>query len=190
MTAKSEVFSERYHDGQAKQPNELKALDEIAIEVQAHDGVEYRATLWPLLLSSKSMTGTLQWKGDTSELFVIKARSRGLTVWGQRLLLVHKAMGEDSASAPDFLRAGRWLTAKLSLQNLLGAPGELVRIRLSRLDGLATLEVDGEPELGAIQSIPSSLLSASIGTALVEMTSRILLGHTWQTQELTVTRLG
>ena len=47
-----------------------------------------------------------------------------------------------------------------------------------RLDGLATLEVDGEPELGTIQPMPPSLLSAPIGTALVEMTSRILLGHT------------
>lgn len=167
-----------------KRPYKLKELEEIAIEVQTHDGVEYRATLWPLLLSSKFLTGTLQWKRDTSELFVIKARSQGLTVWGQRLLLLHTAIGEDSASAPEFLRAGRWLTGKLTLQNLLGAPGERVRIKLSRHDGLATLEVDGEPELGAIQPIPPSLLSAPISTALVEMTSRILLGHTWQTQEL------
>jgi hypothetical protein len=159
-------------------------LEEIAIEVQGHDGEKYRAILWPVHLSSTCVSATMEWNGDMSELYVIKGQSDYLTAYGQRLLLVYLAASDDSSPGFDSWCAGKWTAAKLSLQSLLGEPGQVIHIRLSSEDALATLEVDGEPVRGDSQTIPPNLVSGPVGLALVEMTSRMLLGHTWQTQEL------
>jgi len=159
-------------------------LEEIALEVQGNDGAKHYATIWPMLLSENGVTGTVEWVGNPPRFSLIKARGKRLTSWGQRLMLVYAAMDENSAQSAEFLCVGKWTTAKLSLQNLLGAPGELVRISLSRDDNLATLDVDAEPGLSVVRHIPTYLQTAAVGLAMVEMTSRILLGHTWQTQEL------
>ncbi len=160
------------------------ALEKISLEVQGNDGAKYCAIIWPMLLSAGGVTGTVEWEGNPPQCSLIKARGKRLTPWGQRLMLVYAAMDKNSAPAAAVLCEGQWTTAALFLQSLLGAPGELVRVSLSRQDNLATLEVDAAPGLNNVMQIPPCLQTAAVGLAMVEMTSRILLGHTWQTQEL------
>ncbi|MDR3367991.1 hypothetical protein [Rhodoferax sp.] len=162
------------------------ALEEISLEVQGIDGATYCAIIWPMLLSAGGVTGTVEWDGNPPQFSLIKARGKRLTPWGQRLMLVYAATDKNSAPAEEFLCEGQWTTATLFLQNLLGAPGELVRVSMSRQDNLTTLEVDAAPGLNNVMHIPPCLQTAAVGLALVEMTSRILLGHTWQTQEFVV----
>lgn len=161
-------------------------LEVISVEVIGSDGAKHCATIWPALLSASDVIGTIEWDCNPPQFSLVKARGKRLTPCGQRLLLIYAAVDECSMPAAEFICAGKWTTVKLLLPNLVAAPNDLIRVSLSRQDNLATLEVDSEPSLNAIQHIPPCLQEAAVGLAMVEMTSRILLGHTWQTQELLV----
>jgi hypothetical protein len=98
--------------------------------------------------------------------------------------LAWAAVGPACANRFQFLQAGEWSTAKLTLQDWLGTPEETIQLRISQPDWSASLEVTCQPELQSTQQIPLELRLFDVGTILLEMTSRMFLGHTWLTQEL------
>ena len=124
------------------------------------------------------MTGSIECIDSPARVNAVGAGCKNQTACCQRLLLVWSAVGPSGAAKSDFLLTEEWSTANLTLQYLLREPSDAVQVTLSKSGCTAALEFTSQPELHKVQQIPFDLLQFEVGAVLVEMTSRIFLGHT------------
>lgn len=169
---------------QAEQGQMDTALEEISLSIECRGGTQNTATISPVFLSPKCVRGTVNWDESDPSFSILSAESDGETAWGQRLLLVWAAAGSHNASEFPFIAADRWSLAVLSLPDLFGEKGDIVRVTVDARNWRVALEVTCQPSMNTEQQVPAEFRHLDVGIVMAEMTSRLLLGHTWQTQEL------
>lgn len=163
-------------------------MEEISLSVECRDGTKKTAMIFPVLLSARDVRGTVYWDETDPGFSIVGAESDGETPWGRRLLLVWCATGPQNTAQFPFLAADQWRAAVLSLPDFMGEKKDTVRVTVDARSWLATLEVTAQPNMNVEQEIPLELRRLDVGTVLAEVTSRLLLGHTWATCELTPRR--
>jgi hypothetical protein len=161
-------------------------VEEIRLDIADEQGKIYSAIVMPISLSENCVVGSVQWLENGSLLHFLRLNCNNETNWGQRLRLVWTATRPGRASKLAFLNPKNWSMAKLTLPDLMEKPGDTVQIIVYKTEWLAALEIDSHPELLSVQEIPLNLRHLDVAEILIEMTSRMLLGHTWRTQEFTV----
>jgi len=155
------------------------------LRVTGRDDSVISASIWPTNLSANHVSGMVDWEEGTDLLSSVIHADGDETPWGQRLLLVWAAAGPHSVSAVPLLGATKWLVAKLTLPDSWGSAGDTVCVSINSGNWRATLSVTCQPELDTEQEIPLALRHLEVGSVIVEMMSRLLLGHSWLTLELT-----
>ncbi|OIP19065.1 MAG: hypothetical protein COY49_12375 [Comamonadaceae bacterium CG_4_10_14_0_8_um_filter_57_29] len=159
---------------------EIGLLGQMKIEVIDTEGFKFDASVFPAVLSECLVTGVIQWRCTPPIGSIVRVDGKGLNPGCQYLALAWGATLGTDAPELVFLQANRWALARLSLPKVLGRTSQMVHVTLSALDAMANIDFDNEPEQRRSQPIAPHLLSSTVGLALSEMSSQLLLRLSWQ----------
>lgn len=148
--------------------------------VVGRNGLTVSASIRPAEITMRHAKGVVQWMGCDHPPSDVCMNGRE-TAWGQRLTLVVAATSPACAPSAPVFGAGEWSSAVLTLPDLLGEPGDVVRVTVNSHDYKAQLEVTNQPELRIERDIPSTLRNSDVATTAVEMLARMFLGRSWLT---------
>jgi hypothetical protein len=156
---------------------------DLNLVVLGRNGLTINASIRPVEITMRYARGVVQWVGYDHPSSNVGTEGEE-TAWGQRLALVVAATSPDCAPNVPVFRTGEWSSAVLTLPDLLGEPGDVVRVTVNSHDCKAQLDVTNQPELRTEQDIPSALQNSDVATTAVEMLARMFLGRSWLTLEL------
>lgn len=164
--------------------------EEIRLDIEDELGKLHSAIVTPISLSENCVTGSVQWLDKGPRVDIVELNCKNETNWGQRLRLVWAVTRPRRASQLAFIDGKNWFIAKLTLPDLMEQPGDTVQMVVCKTEWVASLQMDSHPELKSAHEIPEELRQLDVAEILIEMTSRVFLGHTWRTQEFTVWSVG
>ena len=151
--------------------------------VMGRNGLTVGASIRPAEITMRHAKGVVQWMGCDHPPSEVCTNGRE-TAWGQRLTLVVAATSHVCAPNVPIFGAGEWSSAVLTLPDLLGEPGDVVRVTVNSHDCKAQLEVTNQPKLRTERDIPRALQNSDVATTVVEMMARMFLGRSWLTLQL------
>ncbi len=152
----------------------------LNLRVMGHNGQTVSACIWPTRLTASQVNGVVEWHGTDLLSSVVGGQGHE-SPWGQRFLLVWAAAGPQSVAVAPVLGAAQWCLARLTLPDLDGRLGDIVRISLNRRHWTATLTLTREVKSRTTQVIPLELQHQDVGSIAVDMASRLLLQQSWLT---------
>lgn len=155
----------------------------FGLDVRGQNGVTLAATIREVEISSDYASGIVEWLGVDFEPVLINVDSLE-TAWGQCLSLVCSAACPQRLPPVPIFGVNEWSSVVLTLPDLLGAEGDIVRVGVNNEDWQATLFVTCQPELSSERWVPMELRFLDAATTVVEMTARMFLGRSWLTSEM------
>lgn len=170
-----ETLMHRKSNGKDTQP------EIIRLRVIGQDNSVHAAEMYPFALSETKVSGSVNWSCSPMNQTIIRAESEYVSMWGQRLLLVWALAGPHSTRQSSFTAPGMWTQAELVLADLMGSVGDTVKLTINTARWDIDMKVSGQPDINMRTKVPVSFRNQDVGTCLAEMTSQLLLGHTWQT---------
>lgn len=155
-------------------PRSQSADAPLKLEVEGADGVKISAIVWSTELTSRHVSGIVEWHG-TKLLSSIVSAEGDESRWRQRFLLVWAAAGPQSVAAVPLLGAAQWHLARLTLPDLDGQPGDTVQVSLNRRSWTASLSSTRRTIVPTDLPIALELQHLDVGSILADMASRLLL---------------
>jgi hypothetical protein len=156
----------------------------FTLDVRGRNEAEATATIEPIEVSTEFASGSVKWtNGDFHSAHHLEVCCDE-TVWGQCLNLVFSAVAPQRIPPLSIFDADEWSKVALTLPDLLGEEGDIVRLEVTSSDWRAKLFVTSQPELTSESLIPLELRLLDAATTVIEMMARMFLGRSWLTGEI------
>ena len=143
------------------------------------------AVITPLNLGTgeSKLTAIVSWEGietvSSSVGLEVDAGPERPDAWSRFLLLLWAVFGPTTLPEPEAFGPGRWSSIVLSTQELDGESHHSVVVVIDRAHQAARLLRSDPTRPGAEVRMDAHLPMTDAGSALVEMTSRLILGRPW-----------
>ena len=162
--------------------NEL-VRDVVQLKVNARNGVLASAVIWPTLLTSKQVSGVVEWSGPLLVSSMVSTQGVN-SPWMQRLLLAGAAFSPGNRREVPEFSTEQWSSLEIFFSDLDGDASYKVRVFLNKVRWGVVISSTNPLNSNVHLSIPTELRSLDAGPLLLAMTSRLAQHQHWSAQKV------